>query len=96
MHWNLLYRKLPQYLLHTKRLATLVNKVAKNSTIRKINVSATPWPNRLNTFRNVYIVQALNNIAVSWMRAAGATVLDINDFLHAVNDYDVRVTWISF
>ena len=69
-----------KFLLHTKRLATLVKQVVKNTTIRVIYISATPWPDRLDTFRILYIVPTLNNIAVSWMRDAGANVLDINYF----------------
>ncbi len=89
MHWNMKHRMLPQYLLHTRRLATLVKQVISGGKIRIIYVSSVPWPNNLDGFRNLYIVRALNSIAVSWMRAAGAQVLDISDFLYAVNDYNV-------
>lgn len=89
MQWNMKDRKTAEYLLYTKQLADLVKKVVKNDKIRIIYLAATPWPNRESQLRNVYIVRALNSIAVKWFRAAGAQVLDISDMLYSVNDHDV-------
>ena len=89
MQWNMKDRKTAQYLFDTKRLASQVKKVVSDGKIRIIYISATPWPNNQNELRNLYIVRALNSIAVTWFRDAGAQVLDISDMLYSVNDYDV-------
>ncbi len=87
-HWDISRKNSVQFLQQLPKLATLVSDVINKDKARVIWWTAPPFPNKM-TDRNTYIIQAVNKVAVYWLKAAGAEVIDSVSMMQSVNEFNV-------
>ncbi len=87
-HWDISRKNSVGFLQQLPKLATLVSDVINEGKVRVLWWAAPPFPNRM-TDRNTYIIQAVNKVAIYWLKAAGAEVIDSVSMMQSVNEFNV-------